>query len=141
MTRKLITFLLITFATSWSLSAAAWALELEKRYELNIAVLEILIMFCPAFGAVICALLFEPAGTRKLALGLLWRPSWWWLVAWLGAISIGALSVLFTVLLSNYKFVIDAALFLACILLCSIIGSLLFTLSEELGWRGYLYHL
>jgi uncharacterized protein len=74
----------------------------------------------------------------------------WWLVAWLGAICLGALSILFTVLLSDRTFIgFDAESrhfssqleFFVVMLVGTISNAVILTLTEELGWRGYLYHL
>lgn len=120
-------------------------------------------MMGPAIAAIICAFAFEK-GRRITALGLRFKPSWWWLFAYLIGLALCAGSVAFTVLLSDRKLgdlhanillaaqqagqdtsqlealpLVPIVLFQALVL-GSLINSVM-TLSEELGWRGYLHDL
>jgi uncharacterized protein len=149
MTRKLVTFLLTTFLVSWSVALMARVFGLQDDQIVS-SVLVVIIMLGPALGAVTCGYLFEPRGDRKLALGLLLQPNRWWLLAWLVAIFLGALSVIFTVLLSDRTFIgFDSEArhfsspieFFVVMLVGTISNAVILTLTEELGWRGYLYHL
>jgi len=161
-TNKSIIFLALTFAISWAIAIGGWATGVTNE---QIGAFFILFgMMCgPAIAAIICVLAFEK-GRRITALGLQFKPSWWWLFAYLIGVALCAGSVAFTVLLSDRELGdLQANLLLAAeqagqdtsqltalplvplvlfqaLVLGSLINSVL-TLSEELGWRGYLHDL
>lgn len=161
-TNKSIIFLVLTFAISWAIAIGGWATGVTNE---QIGAFFILFgMMCgPAIAAIICVLAFEK-GRRITALGLQFKPGWWWLFAYLIGVALCAGSVAFTVLLSDRELGdLQANLLLAAeqagqdtsqltalplvplvlfqaLVLGSLINSVL-TLSEELGWRGYLHDL
>jgi membrane protease YdiL (CAAX protease family) len=160
---KSIVFLLLTFIVSWSVAIGGWALSAHNSPLTSMATL-FAMMMGPAIAGVICAFAFEK-GRRVEALGLKFRPNWWWLGAWLIGLALSVLSIAVTVLFSDRTLVdpvvnvrammeaqgqdtsqLDAVPFLGLImivqaaLLGPAINSVL-TLSEELGWRGYLHHM
>lgn len=165
-TRKATTFLILTFIFSWAAMVPAW---LNRRSDAASAGLSTLIFtFGPALAALACALAFEH-GRRLESLGMRFKANWWLLWALLIPIAITALSIAITATFSPYNLAgIDGmaqqlvelhheglvepgrapskpALFL--IVSAGQIGlaiganSVFSTLTEELGWRGYLYHL
>lgn len=161
---KTIAFLGITFAISWGLIFTFW--NMGVRDPTGAATVLFGSMLGPAIAALICTFAFEPKGQRLSALGLHWTPNRWWLAAWAGVLAIAALSVLLTIVLSGQHYVpagdsvraalaaqgqdISAApsflystegLLLMAVLVAAPVNFLLLTLTEELGWRGYLHHL
>lgn len=162
-TNKSIVFLALTFAFSWSFAAGGWALGAHNSPLTATAAL-FSMMMGPALAGIICTFAFEK-GRRVEALGVRFKPNWWWLGAWLIGLAIAALSIGASVLLSDRTLVdpivnvrammeaqgqdasqLDAIPFLGLIMIAQAallgpaINSVL-TLSEELGWRGYLHHL
>ncbi|HVY85963.1 MAG TPA: CPBP family glutamic-type intramembrane protease [Caulobacterales bacterium] len=163
-TAKAALFLAITFVFSWSAAIGGWALGL--RAGLPALLVLTLMMAGPAIAALICAFAFE-RGRVRAALGLNFKPNWWWLGAWALVLVFAALSVVLTVLLSGRHFVnigdviaaqAEAAhrpmaaqlrgqpmLGLIIIGAAAVVGSLInapiLSLTEELGWRGYLHSL
>lgn len=119
-------------------------------------------VFSPAFAALVCSIAFEK-GQRLKALGLSFRPNWWWVWAALIPVGLAGLTVLITTPFAPYEAVgvEDMARRLGGVLhqrysdarryvlqtaavmgpLAVVAFAIFFTLSEELGWRGYLYHL
>jgi membrane protease YdiL (CAAX protease family) len=159
---KSFVFLALTFAISWGIAIAGWALGAANNPGGAFAAL--FGMMCgPAIAAVICVFAFEK-GRRAEALGLRFIPNWWWLFAYLIAVAVCAGSVAFTLLLSDRTLgdvesnVFAAAeqagqdvsqlrhlplvplLLLQSLVIGALINSVL-TLNEELGWRGYLHDL
>jgi membrane protease YdiL (CAAX protease family) len=158
-TKRAIVFLLLVFGVSWAEIVIAWSSGVR-----DLASAEKILagyVFSLTLAAVVCSLVFEK-GQRLEALGLHFRPNWWWLWALLISIGLTILTVLITALFSPYKLVgiedmarqlaalqnqqyTDAKAYLltnAGAMALRIAGFIvLFTLSEELGWRGYLYHL
>jgi uncharacterized protein len=161
-TNKSIVFLVLTFAVSWSIAIGGWAAGTT-----NDAIGAFLTLFGmmmgPSIAAVICALAFEQ-GRRVTALGLRFKPSWWWLFAYVIGLALCFGSVAFTVLLSDRELgdlqantllaaqqagqdtsqleslpLVPIVLFQALVF-GALINSVM-TLSEELGWRGYLHDL
>lgn len=164
--KKATAFLLLTFALSWGVTIAGWAMGAHENPTAALIVLTGM-MFGPSIAALICAGAFEK-GQRIQALGLTFRPNWWWLFAWLIPLAIAALSVAATILLSDRTLAdpvarmidtvaaqageakaaemraspyLPAILFGGSIVLGALINAPILTLSEELGWRGYLHHL
>lgn len=167
-TGRAIVFLALTFLLSWSIVIGGWALGWHQTAAGVVGVLAAS-MFGPSIAAVICAYAFEK-GRRREALGISFKPSWWWLWAWLIALAIAFGASLITVLAGQAQFVdiganyltqaraaapehaaeIDAAtdipgLSWLIVGQAAIIGALINTpilfISEEMGWRGYLYDL
>jgi membrane protease YdiL (CAAX protease family) len=167
-TNKAIAFLALAFAITWAIVGAGWAMGLHNTQQTAVAVLAAS-MFGPSIAAVICAFAFEK-GRRKEALGLFFKPTLWWLWAWLIALAIAFGASLVTVLAGQAQFADIGANYLELsraaapqyaeqidqaaqipglswiiVAQAAILGALINTpillLSEELGWRGYLYDL
>jgi uncharacterized protein len=162
--RRAAAFLGGTYAFSWGVVTAGWALGAHEQ-PVGAFVTLFAMMAGPALAAIGCALAFEPRGARLDALGLRLRPSAWWLGAWAIGLALAALSVGFTVALTDRTLVDPAegvraalaqapvpgealeipGLGLLVVLQAAVIGPLInavaLTLTEELGWRGYLHHL
>lgn len=157
--RKAIVFLGLTFGISWSAVVSAWVGG--GRELSDIPIVGNINVFSPSLAAVFCSMVFE-RGERLNALGLHFRPNRWWLWAALIAIALSALNVFFraptapfTLLgLKHTAGVVAAALGQnytdagGYLLHASAMApfalfafAIFFTVSEELGWRGYLYHL
>lgn len=161
-------FLAITFAFSWGVIALGWALGAARSPASGVLTLAIS-MFGPALGAAICAFAFEK-GRKRAALGLSFEPSFWWLWAWLLALALVFGASLLTGLLGPAQFrdigqaVLTQARAIApaqsakldamaalpglswlLVAQAGVLGALINTpillLSEELGWRGYLYDM
>jgi membrane protease YdiL (CAAX protease family) len=164
---KSIAFVTLTFAISWGIVGVGALV----RFDTNpIAAFYTLfaMMFGPSIAALVCALTFE-RGHVLDALGLKWTPNWWWLIAWLSAFALGALSIGFTILFSHAAITdpaqsvvaqvaaqfpqlvekvrriplsaFDAILVGQVIVLGSLINIPALVITEELGWRGYLHYL
>jgi hypothetical protein len=167
-TTKAVIFLALAFAISWGIVIGAWAAGWHNA-QLSAVLALAAAMFGPSIAALVCAVAFEK-GRRKEALGLYFRPTWWWLWAWVLALVITFGASLFTVLAGQAQFTdiatnylnqaraaapeqsaaIDRAaaipgLSLIIVAQAGLLGAAINTpillVSEELGWRGYLYHL
>jgi membrane protease YdiL (CAAX protease family) len=161
---KSIVFLALAFAISWTIVIGSAALKLNENPAMLTPVLAAS-MFGPAIAALICAFAFEK-GRRVEALGLRFRPNWWWLLAYLIPIAVAAASVALTLLLSDRTYVdLGAAtrqiaeaqgqdlsqappfllsttfMLLIALTMGPIVNGIMCTFSEELGWRGYLHDL
>ena len=155
--RRALTYLAIVFAFSWSVVSVAWLNGARTIGEAPGA--NQLFTFGPPIAALICALLFDK-GARIAALGLRFRPNRWWLAAFLLAFAMilysQAVAWLFPVTATNHLADIPATVAIllqrpvsqvpsgplgtATIFLGFALGfTILFTLTEEMGWRGYLY--
>lgn len=151
-------------ACSEGVVGACWAAGMHESPQARVIALA-LSMTGPAIGALVCAFAFEK-GRRVEVLGLRFKPNWWWLAAWLAPIAIVAGSVALTVLLSDRAYVdigsavaavaaaqgqdlsqapafLTSTAFLigVSIFAGALINMVILTLTEELGWRGYLHHL
>lgn len=161
---KSIVFLLLAFAISWGVSIGGHFSGLRETLGAGIVLL--LMMTGPAIAALICALAFEK-GRSLAALGLQFKPNLWWLWAWLIALAIAAGSVLLTMVLSGRHLVdlgeaivatvaqqspaqaeqLRAIPYLgliqigAAVTLGALLNAPILTITEELGWRGYLHDL
>jgi len=161
---KSITFLLLAFALSWAIAIGGHYSGAAET--IGPMVILFAMMTGPAIAAAICAIVFEK-GRRVAALGLPFRPNLWWLWSWLVPLAIAAASVGLTLLLSGRHIVdVDAALIASvaqqspdqaeqlraiphlgliqiavAITLGALINAPILTLTEELGWRGYLHDL
>ncbi|MBC7770332.1 MAG: CPBP family intramembrane metalloprotease [Phycisphaerales bacterium] len=164
-TVKSVIFLAITFAVTWGIVIGGWSAGWHNDPQRAFYVLT-LSMFGPAIAALICSTAFEK-GRRLGALGLRFKPNWWWLLAWLFPVLIASGSVALTIALSPHGLVDpgSAAIALAearspqaaeqaraipflgvivlvqALLLGALVNGVILTISEELGWRGYLYDL
>jgi membrane protease YdiL (CAAX protease family) len=163
-TSKSIAFLMLTFAVSWSIAIGGWALGAANS-PIGAFMALFGMMTGPAIAAVICAMAFEKGG-RVEALGLRFKPNWWWLFAYFIAVALCAASVAITLLFSDRTLGdLHANLLLAAqqagqdvsqmpedlplvpivllqaLVLGALINSFLLTFTEELGWRGYLHGL
>jgi membrane protease YdiL (CAAX protease family) len=161
---KSIVFLLLTFVVSWGIAIGGWTLGAANTPTGALLAL-VGMMTGPAIAALVCALAFEK-GRRVEALGLRFKPNWWWLFAYLIAIALTAASVGLTLLLSDRTLGdLEANLLLAAqqagqdtsqipddlplvplvlfqaLVIGALINSVFLTFSEELGWRGYLHSL
>lgn len=159
-------FLLLTFTISWGIVGVGWFQCVAASPQASVITMA-LMMLGPSIAAVICAALFEK-GRRRDALGLRWTPNWWWLTAWLIALAITFGAALVTVLAGKAEFTDIGAHYLAlaraaapehaaqidqagrlpgfawiivaqAAILGALINTPLLVISEELGWRGYLY--
>lgn len=164
LTKKTLTFLALSFAITWAIVTAGWAAGLHQS-EFAVYILAAS-MFGPSIAAIVCVFAFEQ-GRRVAALGLRFRPNWWWLLAWLLPVLIAGGSVALTVLLSPHDYTDPSAGVIAmaeahspeageqaravpylgvivlvqALVLGALVNAVILTLSEELGWRGYLYDL
>lgn len=155
--RRALTYLAITFAASWGVVTAAWLNGARTIGDAPLA--NQLFSWGPPIAALICAALFHK-GERIAVLGLWSRPNRWWLVAFVIPFMILGFSYatgeVFPLVgigqpsdvQANAAILLDrpvsdlpagpagAALIFV---VAAAIFSLMFTLTEELGWRGYLY--
>jgi len=162
---KSIIFLAIAFAVTWAIVIASWSLGLHENPQTGVYILAAS-MFGPSIAALICVFAFEK-GRRSEALGLRFKPNWWWLLAWLAPIAIAFGGVALTVALSEHDYVgpgesviamleatapqaveqvralpaLDIIIMAQALLLGAVVNTVILTFSEELGWRGYLYDL
>lgn len=165
-TNKSIIFLLLTFAISWAVAIgghySGWK---ESMGPVGPTVVLATMMAGPAIAALICVIAFEK-GRRMQALGLTFKPSIWWLLAWLIPIAIAYGSLGITLALTDQSYVDmgEAArrmgeaqgqdlsqvppfllstsfMLLMSLLIGPLINTPILTFTEELGWRGYLYDL
>ncbi len=154
-TRKALAFLFLTFAISLTALAIAWQQGMREMLGNSNppAVFQIAI-FGPGIAAIICTLAFE-RGQRFKALGLRLIPNQWWIGALLLPALFGAILIATNLTLDG-KSLLDAdawAAAVAAMATSKIIGNfpnlatallvmiVVNTLTEELGWRGYLHHL
>jgi uncharacterized protein len=97
----------------------------------------------PGISGVACALLFE-RGRCLEALGIAVRPNWWWLLAYAAGIAFSGIALAANIFAGGGVFsspprVLQFAV--SFLLINPVVQTLLATLEEELGWRGYLYGL
>ena len=98
-TKKAIVFPVV----SWMSLLFAW---LQGHSELRDAgVLAIVALFGPALAAIVCSTAFEKKVQLLKALGLGFRPNWWWLRTLLIPFGLTALMLLITTMFSPYKLV------------------------------------
>ncbi|MGD9816345.1 MAG: hypothetical protein AB7Q23_11965 [Hyphomonadaceae bacterium] len=98
---KAIVFLVLAFAITWAIVGAGWTMGWHNTQQTAVATLAAS-MFGPSIAAVICAVAFEK-GRRKEALGLFFKPTLWWLWAWLIALAIAFGASLVTVLAGKHS--------------------------------------
>ncbi|HVK80721.1 MAG TPA: CPBP family intramembrane glutamic endopeptidase [Verrucomicrobiae bacterium] len=161
---KSIVFLALAFAISWAIAIGGFYSGLHETLGTTIVLGSM--MAGPAIAAAICVALFE-RGRRVEALGLKPRASWWWLWAWLAPILLALISVAVTLMFSDRTYVDLGANIIAtveaqapeqaaqlraipylgfiqiaaAITLGALLNTPILTLTEELGWRGYLHDL
>lgn len=164
-TQKSIVFLGLAFAISWAITLGGHFAGLKD----SAGPLLILsgMMTGPAIAALICAFAFEK-GRRIEALGLRFKLNWWWLFAWLIPLAIAAIAVIATVLLAPNMNLVDYGdamiaavapqspeqaeqlrtvpylgliMISASVFIGALVNAPILTLTEELGWRGYLHDL
>lgn len=157
MTRtKCAVFIGLVFAISWSALIGSWLSG--HRTLADGGLLTLVYVAGPGLSAIFCAAVFE-RGRRIDALGLRFRPNVWWLWAILIPLFVTLASIAITSLLSPHRFAtmdamaielartlghpIDEALpALGGVLALGLLqNAILCSLTEELGWRGYLYDL
>ena len=158
--RPVLTFLLLAFAISWGIFGFGYASGLFKRPQ-GFGLVAFAFMFGPALSALICGRIWH-RGEMVRVLGLGPKFNRWMLAAWLVPMVLAALSVLFSLMAPGEHLVplgeavrtaaaeagvpIKKAIpYLGVIVLVSALfigaainGVLLIT--EELGWRGFLWH-
>ncbi|WP_306252883.1 CPBP family intramembrane glutamic endopeptidase [Parvularcula sp. IMCC14364] len=165
MVKRSVVFLLISCTYSWGLFyALRMGGLIGETFKAGDVIYLFAYMFGPAIGALVTAMMFDRGALKKM-LGLRFMPSLWWLVA----ILVPALAILAATWLSPFfngvetqsyadgiRPVLESQLgeeqaataldsmppFLVVLLLSALTGALIngiATLSEELGWRGYLW--
>lgn len=155
--QSVLTYLAIVFAFSWTVVTVAWLNGARTIGEAAGA--SQMFTWGPPIAALICAFLFHKHG-RIDALGLRIRLNRWLPIAAIVAFAMAGYSLalgkvfpsLATSEIGNVQ--ANAALLtqrnvadmpsgpmgaLAILVIAAIVFSLLFTLTEELGWRGYFY--
>ncbi|MBL8530187.1 MAG: CPBP family intramembrane metalloprotease [Hyphomonadaceae bacterium] len=162
-TNKAIVFLALAYAISWSIGIGAHYAGLASSIPAT-AILAAT-MTGPAIAALICAFAFDK-GRRVEALGLHFKPNWWWLAAYFIPIALAVIAVGATILLGERHYIdigqataavaasqgqdlSQAPAFLLsttfivgmALTLGALINAPILTFTEELGWRGYLHGL
>jgi membrane protease YdiL (CAAX protease family) len=159
--RQILLFLALCFGFSWAIGALTWKLGgLASPFG---GLLIFVFMWGPAFAALICTWAFDRSRWKQ-ALGFLSMPNW----VWLWAVGLAALIVVGATLLSllgpevhwigfteGFRTVLEAQgltedklpMPLTTLVLLQLVVGLpigiaingVLLLSEELGWRGWLY--
>lgn len=163
---KSIVFLALTFAVSWGIAISGYYSGIAQRLGPQGAVAILAAMMAgPAIAALICTIVFEK-GRRLDALGFRGKWSIWWLLAWAIPVAVSFASLGITLLLTDQHYVdmgqatrqmleaqgqdvsqvpawtlSTAFLIGIAVIVGPLINWLVLTVTEELGWRGYLYHL
>ena len=162
MLKRSIVYFSLTFGFSWSVFAVAWGFGLFRNgVGLAEGPLLFVFMWGPAIGAIVATLMFDRARWRTV-LGLSFAPNRWWAAAALAAGSLVLVATYASAFLPNVELIsvgegIAQALAdqpslaenalppLPVLLVLSFLGGALIngvlTLTEELGWRGYLWSL
>lgn len=153
---KCAVFLGLAFAISWPALIGSWLFGHRTLAEGGL--LTLVYVAGPGLSAILCAIVFE-RGRRIDALGLGFRPNVWWLWAILIPLLVTLASIAITSLLSPHRLAtmdamavelagtlghrVDQALSaLGGVLAMGLLqNAILCSLTEELGWRGYLYDL
>lgn len=161
--RKSALFLVLTFVLSWSAAIGGHYAGLSEGPAATLVL--VAMMAGPTVAALVCAIAFEH-GRRIKALGLHFKPNWWWLAAWFIPIALAVIAVVVTVAFSERTYVdiggavrqiaaaqgqntaaappfLTSTAFIvgASITFAALINTLILTFTEELGWRGYLHYL
>ena len=152
--RKSANFLAFAFTFTWVIEYMLWRNGTTGLSDARAYSGFMLATLAPGLAAVSCALLFEK-GQRLKVLGLRFRPNIWWLVALLAPLLFGLIFVATRMVLSGGNLLIVeqwraplAALLdnpvssqISNIALAILVMTFVHLVTEELGWRGYLYHL
>lgn len=161
---KSLVFLGIAFGITWTTVAVGWLFG-GKNSPVIATITMAAMMFGPSIAAVICSARFDRANRRE-ALGLRFKANSWWFWAWLLAVTIISGSVIVTVAAGQATFAdpevnylsqlrklapeqadlvadwpIAAILVVQSLFLNAALSVPWLIITEELGWRGYLYHL
>lgn len=149
-------FLGVVFGISWPILIGSWLSGHRNPGENGLLLLAF--AASPGLSAMLCTIAFERARWRE-ALGIRFRPNIWWLWAILIPLLTTLVTIVLTSLLGPYQIsgtnavVAEAAKVmrfpaaqglsgLASHMALMLAGySILFSLTEELAWRGYLYSL
>ncbi|MEQ1819876.1 MAG: CPBP family intramembrane glutamic endopeptidase [Terricaulis sp.] len=157
-------YLGLAFGLSWLVVAVGWFLG--GATSPTIAVLTMAVMMLgPSLAAIVCATVFEK-GRRREALGLWFKPNIWWFWAWVIAIAIAVGSSAITIASGHAEYLdpgqnyltqlratapdvaaqlealpVTWILIAQAAVLNALLSTPLLLISEELGWRGYLYDL
>lgn len=145
--RKSLVFVGLTFGISWIPLFPAWRDAFAGLGPL-------FFLFGPVIAAIVCTLLFE-RGRRCEALGLSFRLNSWWLIALLLPLALGLVAAGANILIGGQDLLsaqswrgavaalgnIAQARYLPSFWLVLPACILLALLTEEPGWRGYLYYL
>ena len=162
MQRRTIVYLILSFGFSWALFGLAWSFGLFRNgVGLTETPFLFLFMWGPAVGAVAATLMFDRSRWREV-LGISFSLNWWWVAAAFVPAILVLIATYASTLLPNVRLVgleeviagvlpdqvgsIEGALPpLPVLLLVSFLSGVTFngvlTLTEELGWRGYLWSL
>ncbi len=160
MQQRTIVFLSLSFGFSWAVFGAAWSLGLFRD---GVGLAEgpflFLFMWGPALGALAATWMYDRARWREV-LGISYRPNWWWVAAVLVPAILILIATYASALLPGVELVgleqgIGAALPdqvssiqgqlppLPVVLAASVLAGAtlngILALTEELGWRGYLW--
>ena len=141
-TTRSVSFIAITFVLS-SVSAGAGYWLLQRGYPAAGQATAIFMMSCPGIAGVVCALLFE-RGRRLHALGIVFRPNWGWLLAYLGGVGFSGIALATNIFIGRSTTHLPHNIYqfsIAFLLTNPLVQTILATIEEELGWRGYLYYL
>jgi len=161
MNKKFLTYLFVSYGFSWGLTAMMWAMG--GLTTSSAGALMFLYMWGPGIAGLICAWQFN-AGERQEALGFKGGGNLWVLWAWLIGVGLIVLALLISLLgpgvdyrapIEGVKEVVaaqgmdigdqldmpgmNATLIFSAIVFGAAINVPLM-LSEELGWRGWLWH-
>lgn len=135
-------FLALSFAISWAAAFVSYYLSQQHR-DLAAQIAATFMIGGPGLAGIVCAVLFE-RGHRAAALGLRFKANWWWLLAYLTGILFSVIAPAAAVFVGKGAFTAPRSapqFALAWLLINPAVQIVLATVTEELGWRGYLYGL
>ena len=154
--RKALLYLVIAFVFSWCPLTIAWLRGARTATDAGGA--SLLFLLGPPIAALACAWAFDK-GQRASSLGLKLRPNRWWLVAivlpmaimmysrqvasmlglWIAPLTDPRIAVA-ALLKLRPEVLPNGTVGLAIMgILVAVASSIVFALTEEMGWRGYLY--
>lgn len=161
---KATVFLALTFLFSWGVTIGGWAMGMHEN-PISTLVALTMMMAGPAIGAVVCAMMFEK-GRRAEALGFTAWPNLWWLWAWAIGVALALVCVAAMVVLTGRTLVdpsipavamaekmgqntaglreapyLGALIAVQALVIGPVLNAPILTITEELGWRGYLHFL
>lgn len=154
--RKALVYLAIAFVFSWCPPTIAWLTGARTSTDAGGA--SLLFLLGPPIAALTCVWAFEK-GQRISSLGLKLKPNRWWLVAMVLPMAItvysrqvAAMLGLWVAPFTDPRLAVAALLKLQpevlpngtvslaiMVILIAAVSSVVFALTEEMGWRGYLY--